>query len=294
MTSALLDEPAPASSAAARPLAELTIELAQGCLDKLETPGALEDEEVVHDLRVATKKLRAAWNLVKGLAGSELSRQRREALQHLSAQLSASRDLAVLDSLAQKLAAQQTDGEIALALDTLRDQMRTPSGHTAADPELAASDTLSLVRNHLREEIHAWHTLDHHESDHWRRAIRHQLRKSRTRACRDSFEALRSQDPELWHDWRKTVKRLRYQREFVAHMQGRTTGKIDARISRLGSRLGDRNDLANLAALADRYRDEAKLSPPIHGLIRKAIALEERQLLSNCRRLGRTTFLRRK
>lgn len=294
MSSTLLDAPATTSPSAVRPLAELTIELAQECLDSLETPEALEDEEIVHDLRVATKKLRAAWHLVRDLAAPGQSRERREALQHLSAQLSASRDLAVLDSLAQALAARQTDGEIALALDTLRDQMRTPSGDIAGGPEPEAADTLSIVRTHLQNEIHAWHSLDHHEAERWRRAIRHQLRKSRTRACRDSFEALRSQDAELWHDWRKTVKRLRYQREFVASMQGRTPGKIDARISRLGSRLGDRNDFANLAALTDRYRDEDKLSPAIHGRIRKAIALEERQLLSNCRRLGRATFLRRK
>ena len=79
------------------------------------------------------------------------------------------------------------------------------------------------------------------------------------------------------------MKQLRYQREFLAEIQERVPGKFDARISRLGSRLGDRNDLANLTAVAEKMGN-----PP---LLRKANAAVERQVLGSCRRLGRRNLV---
>jgi len=88
------------------------------------------------------------------------------------------------------------------------------------------------------------------------------------------------------------VKRLRYQREFVAASQGRALGAFDARVNRLGSRLGDRNDLANLAEFADSLLASGDLPAADHGLVRKAIAAAESGIIRNCRRVGRLTFLR--
>lgn len=268
--------------------------LAEDCLASLAAPDALTREAVVHQLRVATKRLRAAWHLVKELAPKGVARQRRAALRGLSAQLSASRDLAVLDSLTQGLAANQTEGEIALSLDAVRDALHHPVDTADSNSMDSPSALLELIRQELNLEIAAWDHLSHANDDHARsrRAIRHQLRKSRRRARRDARKAQRSLDAELWHDWRKTVKRLRYQREFVALSQSRLPGRIDARISRLGTRLGERNDLANLAAFADRLLSENRLDTRRHGLVRKAIATEERQVIANCRRLGRQLFLR--
>ncbi|MCB1063674.1 MAG: CHAD domain-containing protein, partial [Verrucomicrobiae bacterium] len=152
---------------------------------------------------------------------------------------------------------------------------------------LSHEEIFTLVRQTLADEMAAWHALDDCDPAVARRTIRHQLRKSRDRARRDAHLAKRDHDPELWHDWRKMVKRLRYQREFIAATHGRLPGKIDARISRLGTRLGERNDLANLAVAADRLAASGSLERREHGLVRKAIAAEEHRLMRNCRRLGR-------
>ncbi len=289
--SAALESPAFTS---AHPLAEITTSLVREGLDRLSSPGGLQDEETVHLLRVATKRLRAAWHLVQELAGKDLARERRASLQRLSSMLSASRDFSVLDGLLQDLAARQTDGRIALALDKVRDRMRAPGAFPPGDEENSVDSSRDAIGAILEEEVEAWHRLEEKAPDHWRRAIRHQLRKSRMRARRDARLALGSTDAELWHDWRKQVKRLRYQREFVATTQGRTPGKIDARISRLGSRLGERNDLANLVALIDRYHRDEVLSGEEYGTLRKVIAREESRLISQCRRLGRQALLRPK
>ncbi len=272
------------------PLSELTLGIATSCLERLTGPECLTDETVVHDLRVATKRLRAAWQLVKPLVGTGLARERNRALREMSAHLSASRDQAVLIALAQALAARQTDDTITAALGQAGEALTEEVAPSAAgSPDPAA--TLDTIRATLADEIAAWHSLDDCDPATARRAIRHQLRKNLARARRDTRLARHDHDPELWHDWRKTVKRLRYQREFVAATQGRMPGKRDARISRLGTRLGERNDLANLAAAVDGLAASGRLDRRSHGLVRKAIAADEQRVMRNCRRLGRQVFL---
>lgn len=275
--------------ASARPLSALAVELARTCLDQLDGSNALTNEEVVHELRVATKRLRAAWHLAGALAAPGIARKRRQALRTLSAHLASSRDATVLDNLAQELAAKQTDGEIALAFDRLRDSLRDAESEPSSSED--REEQLSLLRDFLEAEIDAWESIENRDPAAWRRAIRHQLRKSRARAKRDSRLALDRGDAELWHDWRKTVKRLRYQREFVAAMQQRQPGPFDRHISRLGSALGDRNDLANLTALTDTLKQSGRLTGRNYGLIRKAIATDEQRIMHVCRRLGRRIFL---
>ncbi|MCB1087414.1 MAG: CHAD domain-containing protein [Verrucomicrobiae bacterium] len=274
-----------------RPLPDLATEVAASCLARLQGEGALADEEAVHEMRVATKRLRAAWKLVSDLAGSQIAKTRRHALTELSGKLSGARDLSVLTKLAQHLAAKQTDGRIAMAFD----HIVTPLIHRhdlALEEARKATALEGVLKTAWEEEIEAWRSLDREHTHELRRAIRHELRKSLHRARRDTREALRSLDSELWHDWRKTVKRLRYQREFVAAAQSRAPGKFDTRIHRLGSRLGERNDLTNLTILVEAFMLDGELPATEHAMIRKAIAVEEASLIGNCRRLGRQTFLR--
>lgn len=274
-------------------LSQLTSQVARDCLGRLDSPEALMDESTVHEMRVATKRLRSAWRLVRDITGRELEKSRRQALSELSAKLSGARDLTVLTRLAQSLAAAQTDGRIALALDqVVAALLRKHDEAVHSGPD--AGELIAELRADWLAEIAAWESVAGIDPDphHLRRAIRHELRRSLQRARRDTCESKRSLDPEWWHDWRKTVKRLRYQREFVAQTQCRQPGKFDARVHRLGSRLGERNDLANLAEFADAMQRDGQLSDADHGLVRKAIAGAEKAIVSNCRRLGRLTFLR--
>lgn len=277
-----------------RPIASLpglAAAVARDSLGRLARPGALADETAIHEIRVATKRLRAAWRLVADHAGRSVSKRRRAALTELSGKLSGARDLTVLTRLAQHLAAAQTDGRLAMALD--RVVAALIHRHDVAIQAARGDETLLReIREAWAAEIAAWESLDLAHPRALRRAIRHELRRSLHRARRDTREAARSLDPELWHDWRKAVKRLRYQREFVAASQGREPGKFDARIHRLGSRLGERNDLANLVAFADRLLADGDLSPAQYGALRQVAAAAEAVVIRNCRRLGRATLLR--
>lgn len=245
------------------------------CLDALESsPLRLEDEEVVHALRVATKRLRAAWKIGAASVGEEFETERADVLRELSALLAGNRDLAVLVNLSHELAGRHSEPGFEEVIKHLEGKFSTTTD----------SEATEQIKAMLHGEINAWGKVTFPTAADETRTHRKAIKKSQLRAKAATTDAIRDTDSEVWHDWRKRVKRLRYQREFLAEIQGRTPGMRDQRISRLGSRLGDRNDLANLTHIVAELGN----SP----LLRKALASEEREIISNCRRLGRRNLAR--
>lgn len=277
----------PATATLAVPITQQCVALCEACLALLETDSANQADLdlAIHELRVVTKRLRAAWHLVKKI-DPEFAKQRRTALRSLSAEIAGQRDQAALLELARSLAEESDEDRAAFhALTESLPSVSTTESSAGALPLTAFHDRCS-------EELAAWRGLDLGDAHDQRRLIRNALRESQKLALERTRLGLRGGDAEIWHDWRKAVKRLRYQREFVAASQARLLGVRDARISRLGTRLGERNDLVNLAAAVDARLADAILSKVQHGRIRKAIAQRERGILGNARRLGRLAFLR--
>ncbi len=277
----------PSTETLAVPITEQCAALCENCLALLESDSASDTERdlVIHEMRVATKRLRSAWHLVK-MADPETAKQRRDALRSLSAEIAGQRDQAVLLELAASLVSENDEDREAF-------QSLTENLQNLSSPEPPVDDIPSaILRDGWSEELEAWRSLDLGNDGDQRRLIRTALRQSRTLALNRTKLGLADGDAEIWHDWRKAVKRLRYQREFVAISQGRIPGVRDARISRLGTRLGERNDLANLAVGVDSCLATNTLTNHQHGRIRKAIAQRERSILGNARRLGRLAFLR--
>lgn len=257
-------------------LSNLCRQLLSDSLHALEaSPDGIGDETVVHDLRVLTKKLRAAWKIGAEVVGEELETQRGDVLRELSALLAGNRDLAVLVNLSRELSDRHGEPAFHEVIYHLQSEF-TESADVAVG---------SLVKEMIESEIEAWGKVEFADPAAEIRAHRAAIRKSERSAKRATSQALHDNEAELWHTWRKRVKRLRYQRDFLAKIQGRNPGIRDQRISRLGSRLGDRNDLANLTHLVETLGNKPDL--------RKVIAQEERRIMSNCRRLGRRNLLRR-
>jgi CHAD domain-containing protein len=277
-------------SAPVRSLCEVAAEVAAGGLRRLDSAAALTDEKVVHELRIATKRLRAAWRLAAGQAGRALAKDRRNSLAALAAKLSGTRDLTVLSRLARRLADAATAERTRAAFHQLLASLGRR--HAATAPQRDSTNLLGEIRDGLAAEIAAWQALAESGSTARRRAARAELRRSRRRARRDAREARHSLDPDLWHDWRKTVKRLRYQRQWLALADGRQPRKFDARLHRLGARLGKRHDLANLTRFADDLLAAGDLPAAGHEQVREAIAAVESRLIRKCRRTGKRTLLR--
>ena len=235
-------------------------------------------DEVVHAIRVATKRLRAAWKLVVPHVGRKFAAERAAALRNLSGMLSHHRDLAVLIDLGESLGLRYPEADF----ESLTASLEEAGNQSSVEPD--GENLEDRVHSLLEEEAGAWAEVRFASFGEEQKVLRRVIRRTLAKARRKTGLALGSSDPHIWHEWRKNVKRLRYQREFLAGIQGRLPGKWDSRISRLGTRLGQRNDLANLAHEVESRGNEPAL--------RKAIAREERHVIGNCRRLGRRNLSR--
>jgi CHAD domain-containing protein len=156
------------------------------------------------------------------------------------------------------------------------------SSPPASDPSKQV--TTADIQKALEADIAAWKTV--RLGDDERSTLRHRWRKSLKKTKALTQQTLTSTDPKLWHSWRKAVKRLRYQREFLAMIHPRILGKKDARIRHLGTRLGDHNDLA----IFSRQLGSAELKSADLNALKKAVAIEHQNIKRNCRRLGRKLF----
>lgn len=257
-------------------LSNICIKLIGDRLADLEQPQALEDEEVVHQLRVLTKQLRSAWHLVQPVCGKALAKQRRDALQGISALLADSRDQSVQQTLKEKFHLDHPEVSKE-SLDAL---------FVSLPPDSSQSKSASIadIRQALEAESATWSKIRLGNDE--RSTLRHRWRRSLKKAKTLTLETINSNDPELWHSWRKAIKRLRYQREFLAEVNPRILGKKDIRIRRLGTRLGDLNDLA----VFSQKLDSATLNQDELNQLKKIVAIKGQDIKRNCRRLGRKIF----
>ena len=257
-------------------LSNICINLIEERLADLEQAQALEDEEIVHQIRVLTKRLRAAWHLVQPICGRDFAKQRRDALRELSALLSQSRDQSVQLALREKFHLEHPE--------ISEQSLEALFGSSPSPPPQSEQPSAADIRQALEAEITAWKEV--RLGDDERTTLRHRWRHSLKKAKALTRQTITSTDPELWHSWRKAVKRLRYQREFLAEINPRLPGKKDLRIRHLGTRLGDHNDLA----IFSRKLDSADPKTGELNALRKAVAMEDQDIKRNCRRLGRKLF----
>lgn len=260
-------------------LSDVCVPVVDQCFSSIEDRES-DCEEAVHVCRVTTKRLRAAWGLTRPLQGKKFVRNRQKSLRRLSGFLSGSRDQTVLKNLASELSGKDSDAPFLKVSEFLEAETGAGDHHW---PE---------VTDILRCEKEAWESLQFQDSRTELRALRNAQRRFKRKALRVTCDAVKSLDPEIWHDWRKALKKLRYQREFLGKIHHRQPGRFDLGISRLGSLLGQRNDLANLVDFTVQMRFEGALTKRECSRMRRTIVAVEMPLMKQCRKLGKRLFLR--
>lgn len=198
---------------------------------KLLDDPASDTEESIHQLRVGMKRLRALLRLVCDALGAVPSRAEQQRCKALADAFACTRDAAVGLGLLGELLAAVPDPE-------LRARLRAGFGQTLPVTQ-QPHPPLAEVAQHLRlmrRDVKDWplHALNlRHLNDQLARQYRRGRRLYRSLG--DDFAMA------LMHEWRKEVKRLLYQLELI---RGRDRhSKLDRRIKRLGSVLGDLHDL---------------------------------------------------
>jgi triphosphatase len=227
---------------------------------RLNDPGTRigEDPEALHDLRVATRRLRAAVRIFAGGIPSRLQNGMRQELQWLGQLLGPVRDLDV------QLA--KLDGFIAAApagfrpaLGCLREYMDGERARRRADM-LAGLDTTRYFRLLLRLERFADARGQSRDA-----AARELIVVAGQRAIKRAFRRLIKRGdkiqsmphPEDLHALRIRAKRLRYLLEFLQELTGKPGRRLVKRLTELQDLLGSYHDAVVLADLVRVYAEGA-------------------------------------
>ena len=236
--------------------------IAMSCLEHLQQnhPGALssEDPEYIHQMRVATRRLRAALRLFAPVLPENLAEPLRAPLLALMKQLGRTRDLDVLltEIVNPVLAALPNEPRLpALASDiTNRCYIaRAQAIATLAEPDHGRVLLTALESLHARPASdQAMVTLNRFACKRLQR-----LRKK----MRHLALAAHIDDPAALHALRIAVKRLRYALEFFSPLAREADSlRVLEKLTSLQDALGQLNDLANAGAvLMDCAGDDPRL-----------------------------------
>lgn len=247
------------------------------CLDHLQrnhaSAATQDDPEYIHQMRVATRRLRAALRLFEPLLPPELQSKLLPPLRRQMALLGDARDMDVLlgEIAAPVMSSLADEPRLAALVGVITEHRYRQRQAAMQDLRGPHFGQLVLLAGDLLHrppfdpvEAGAGETLATFADGRIRR-----LRKKVRRLA----QASRVDDPASLHALRIGIKRLRYALEFFAPLaRGKSLSKKLERLTRLQDTLGQINDLANagrlLMACADedsRLREAVTLIGGWHG-----------------------------
>lgn len=229
--------------------------------------GFFEGEEyfptAVHESRKAIKRIRALLRLVKGeipdkIYGFEdrMLRDTARSLQEVRAAVALAEAARLIVALYGDLLAHGVFDELVARLERRRQVIELK---TLEDPHLVARVVRNLEKAYHRysswptdpeaRRVYGMGIRDSYE------AIKPGLSETYQRGRKGMVSAYGSRRPGHFHGWRKRVKDLRHQMEFLAPLWPEVVVGMAVTLHRLGELLGEDHDLAELAVLVATRTD---------------------------------------
>ena len=256
-------------------------------------PGTREgtDPEELHTMRVATRRMRAAWRVFGDGFRADRTRRHRRRLREVAARLGAVRDLDVLIDEAQPYLHAQTVGE-----------QRAIAPLFAAWREQRDDARVLLLRELDSEAYGRW-------VDEFKDFVRteglaatstlptapHRIRETAGSRIWASYEQVRAYEPVMrWadvatlHELRIAAKWLRYTLEFVRECLGPDSAALIARVVALQDHLGLMHDADVAAAMTRTFLVEraGRLSEVETAAIGRYLVDREREVVRLRRTIG--------
>lgn len=200
-----------------------------------------DEDDSVHQMRVALRRLRSVLATYRPLLDVERSEPLRAELKWLAALLGEVRDAEVLRSRLRRWAAKHGPGPT--GVDALRAALaeRQAQGRARLLPELGGDRYRALIAA-LAEGL-PWS-----EADPGKKALRKRLRRSWRRMAAAADAAAQTDDAEerrrQLHEVRKKAKRVRYAAESLGAVFGKDAERLGKAAKSVQSTLGDLNDAA--------------------------------------------------
>ena len=197
----------------------------------------------VHDVRKATKRLRALLRLMRGHLGEHVYDRENRTFRDAARALSPARDAEVLAATADRLAAGA--GGTPRGLTPLRRaaRERLHAGHRR-DARAVRRRIVASMRG-ARARVREWPIPD----AGWK-ALRPGLHRIYGQSRRRWRDAAAAPTVETLHEWRKRAKDLRYALDLLEPIWPGTMKALAAEADALADRLGEDHDLALLRRLA--------------------------------------------
>ncbi|MES1185034.1 MAG: CHAD domain-containing protein [Myxococcales bacterium] len=247
--------------------------IALACLRHLtlnEAALAAGDTEGVHQMRVATRRLRAAISLFRRLFAERESEPVKAGLRWLTEQLGPLRDYDVLieESLQSSAVSVSNEAAFAKLTEALRQRRSQKLAH--AQSAIASERYRELVSNTTRWVLGGPWTTDPDPRLQRRRRQRLLPRakkelQRRTKRAQKRLRALADLPPEQRHELRIEIKKLHYGVQFFAGLfpnHERRREKFLRHLQRLQDRLGELNDARVHQALAQELLDAPAPNDP--------------------------------
>ncbi len=242
-----------------------------------------EDIEDLHRMRVATRRMRAAWRLFGDAYKPKAERRYVRELRTVASSLGAVRDLDVLlENLAAYVAAHPA--EEGMALQPLASAWQEQR-------EIARRNLATMldsgVYRHFVDDYLAFVETDAAAARAIEATAPSRVRDTATSRIWGAYEQVRAYDATLaWadvatiHQLRIASKRLRYSLEFFREVLGPEAASLIERVTRLQDHLGLLNDADVAARLAREFlvASAARLAPPTIEAVGRYLGARDRDV----------------
>lgn len=242
-----------------------------------------EDVEDLHRMRVATRRMRAAWRLFGDSYRPKAERRYVRELRTVAASLGAVRDYDVLlENLAAYVATHPAEEAEALAPLAVAWQEQREAARLRMVETLDSNAYARFVSDYLEfveTDGAASRPIDATKPS--------RVRDTATSRIWGAYEQVRAYDATLaWadvatiHQLRIAAKRLRYALEFFREVLGPESGQLIDRVTRLQDHLGLLNDADVAARLARDFlvASAARLSPPTIEAVGRYLGARDRDV----------------
>lgn len=271
--------------------------LLDDALGRVRGPERAGTGKAVHESRKRIKELRALLRLtgdaLVGADGQPARRRENEALRLAANGLGDARDAAVrvqtLDGLMERFADELSVNAFASLREALVRRQETA--------QAGGSDGFARAREILeaaRARVDAWHVVlkdspapSRGSGAAWQ-VVGPALRRIYWRGRRAMKGAIGTDEAEMWHEWRKRAKDLRYALELMRESAPALLGDAAASAKALTDDLGEDHDLAVLLASATSLfggQGDGAAARSVAGLDR-LVARRREELQLNARRGG--------
>ncbi|MCC1497100.1 CHAD domain-containing protein [Alcanivorax sp. 1008] len=267
------------SKSAIEPLVQHALQVHDDVSEMLADDEILGDD-VIHGIRVASKELRALWQVIKPLLDDNRAKQSINELRDAAATLSEARDryviIQTLERLCQKAPSKDARKALTATLDKLCSQKQEADRGTA---------TAAQLHECWQQDRQRWQSLDISVDSNillaegYGRLYRKAHRLTRT--------ALRSDDIQHWHALRKWTKYLSL--TLPVYAQSAKLERLTDDITRLGKKLGRLHDLDRLLLAVnelDWTDDDPERGAYVSHLVRREIG----NVVSQCSKLAKALF----